>query len=371
MNFTFLNIPVYIQPTFWLFLLFFSNFYKDPSIESLIVALVMIVSLLVHEYGHAITAVFFGARPTITLEGLGGKAEFNNRGISAKQDLIITIMGPLLESLLIVIPYYLLKSGVFAFSYYLSYILYATMHVNILWCLLNLLPVEPLDGSRILRYFLDRIFGNKGYKISLIIGLICVCIAAPYLYLNGYSFFPILLLFLGMQSYIKLSQLNKQNEVSPFSLLMKGIEAEKNHDFDEAKMNYKKLIKSHDTQIKHSAIESLATIYFNEGEKSKSYSLLLKADPHYLSIGKNLLCKLAFENNNHEIVAKYAHEIYSLQPTFETAILNSQAYACLEQPELAGGWLATASKFGIEYDEKAKEVLKNAMYDSVRERIQI
>ena len=63
MNFKFLNIPVQICPSFWIFLLFLTEIYQDPSIESLIVGLVVIMSLLVHEYGHALTAVYFGKNP--------------------------------------------------------------------------------------------------------------------------------------------------------------------------------------------------------------------------------------------------------------------------------------------------------------------
>lgn len=93
MNFTFLNIPVGIHPSFWIFLLFFTGIYNNPSIESVIVGAVMFVSLLVHEYGHALTAAYFGAKPTITLEAFGGRAEYSSFGISRKKQLLITLYG--------------------------------------------------------------------------------------------------------------------------------------------------------------------------------------------------------------------------------------------------------------------------------------
>jgi len=144
-NFTFLNIPVRIEPVFWIFLLFFSDLYQDFSIESVIVGFVMIVSLLLHEYGHALTAVYFGGKPKIKLEAFGGKAEYNDFGITKTQEAIITLNGPLFESLLIALPYFLLESGFFAKYHYVQYVLYVTMRINILWCLLNLIPVDPLD----------------------------------------------------------------------------------------------------------------------------------------------------------------------------------------------------------------------------------
>lgn len=367
MNFTFLNIPVKIEPSFWLLLLFFTGFYQDPSMHSVIIGVVMTASLLVHEYGHALTAVYFGARPSITLEGLGGYAKYRNHGMSRKQELLITINGPLLESLFIVFPYLLLRWDVFASHPYIEYLLYVTMRINILWCLLNLIPIDPLDGGRIARYFLDKIFDDKGYKISLILGLACAAIIAPYLYLEGHTVFPLLLLILGLQNLQKLRLEFAKNTVTPFSLYMRGVEAERVNDFKEAKKNFKKVLHSTDNQLKHSAIESLAIIYHNENDSQKSYELLLKADPQLLGKGKSLLCKLAFEQKNYQLVSKYSRESYSVAPSFETAILNSQAFAFLNQPDLAAGWLITASQFGAQYKDKIRDLLNHATYDTVRD----
>jgi stage IV sporulation protein FB len=366
MNFTFLNIPVQIQPTFWIFLLFLTEFHLDPSIESLIVGGVMIVSLLLHEYGHALTAVYFGAKPSITLEAFGGRAEYRNVEISRKQAVIITLNGPLFESLLIFLPYFLLESGIFASYHYLDYTLYVTMRLNILWCLLNLIPIDPLDGGHIMRYLLENKFGDKGYKISLIVGLICAALIAPYLYFTGQTFFSIFLVILGIQTYLKLKQNLAQNNVSSFSLFMTGVDAANSNNLDQAKKNFIKLLKSKDNQIKHSAIESLAKIYYTENNSKESYKLLLNADHQFLQEGKSLLCKLAFERKNYPLVIKYSMDIYNLDPSFETAILNSQAYAYMNHPGLAGGWLKTASQFGIEYNDRVRELLKLAPYDAMR-----
>lgn len=367
MHFVLFNIPVLIHPTFWIFLIFFSDILYHPSIETLIIASVMFFSLLVHEFGHALTAVYFGKRPTITLEGFGGNASYKSGGITAKQQFLITLNGPLLESMLILISYGLLKSGIFASHYYIIYTLYITMYLNIYWCLINLIPVDPLDGGKLLRYFLVKKFGDRGYKISTIIGISSALIAAPLLYLWGSTFFPILLLFLAFQNYQNLSHYTVRHQESPYKKLLRGIEAAQVGDKEEAKKIFTKLIKIEDKQIKHSAIEELAKIYHSENGSQQAYKLLLNADHARLNEGKNLLCKLAFEHSNHELIARYSHDIYALNPTFETAVLNSQAYACLNNPELAAGWLDTASKFGTEYSEKIKEVFGSSFYDEVRD----
>ena len=296
MNFRFLNIPVEIHPTFWIFLLFFTKFYQDPSIESVIVGIVLIFSLLVHEYGHALTAVYFGASPTITLEAFGGKAQYNGRRITPKQEFLITLNGPLLESLLIVLPFFLLKMGVFAGHAYIQYFLYVTMRLNILWCLLNLIPLVPLDGGHLVRYILEKKFGDNGHRLSIIIGLICVVLATPYLYYAGYFFFGTLLLIYGFQNFQILRGFRvSARENSPFSCYLMGVNAINDNEPEKAKMFLTPLLKSKQQNIKHSAIESLAQVYFRENDSQKAYKLLLKGDHQFLKAGKCLLCKLAFE----------------------------------------------------------------------------
>ncbi len=368
MNFRFLNIPVYIHPTFWIFLLFFTNVYRNPSIESLILGGVMFFSLLVHEFGHALTAAYFGARPSITLEAFGGRAEYNPTGITLKQRFLITLNGPLFESILILLSYSLLKSGNFEAHPHIQYLLQVTMRLNILWCLLNLVPVMPLDGGQLLRYLLERKFGYKGYRASIIIGLISIVVMTPYLFSQGYSFFGLLLLFMGLENYQALQREERASgKSSQLNQYLESVEAINKNELDKAKLLLKKLLKSRDPKVKHLAVESMAKIHYKENETEKSYDLLINADPQLLKEGKTLLCKLAFERKNYELVSQYALDIYASDPTFEIALLNSQAFAHLKDPDLAGGWLETAAQFGDEYRERVKEKLSDPAYDAVRD----
>lgn len=368
MNFKFLNIPVQIRPTFWIFLLFFTNLYIDPSIEKLILGGVLLFSLLVHEYGHALTALFFGGRPSITLEAFGGYAEYEGHAMSPKQRFIITLNGPLLESLLIVIPYYLLKTGVFADHMYVQYTLYATMKLNIIWCLLNLIPLAPLDGGYLMRYMLERRFGANGFKASIIVGLVCAAGAVPYLFSQGFFFFAILLAFFALQNFqmLQKSGVSSRKE-SQFNSYLNGVEAIKNNNTEKGKEILKKLLKSKNASVKHSAIESIAKVYMDEKEDQRAYELLLKADPEFLKEGKCLLCRLAFDRQNYEVITKYSRDIYAIEPTYETALLNAKAFAHLNDPLLAGGWLETASLFGEEYIERLKRDLLDEAFECVKD----
>lgn len=365
--FRFLNIPVQIHPTFWLLILFFTGFYLDPSIESMIVGVVFAFSLLVHEFGHALTARCFGAQPTIKLWALGGEAQYNGRGITPFQNFIIVLNGPLFECLLIVVSYALLELDFVHNQYYLLYFLTVTMRLNILWCLLNLIPLQPLDGGQLTLYVLEKLFGDRGYKISLYIGLFCSVILIPYLFYEGLYFFGTLLFLYGMQNLQLLRGLWSSGRESNYTTLVRGIEAMNCRDTVKAKSAFKKLLKTKDLQIKHSAIEALAKIYYYENDPQKSYHLLLKSDHQLLREGKCLLCKLAFEYKNYELIEKYSRDIYAIESSFEIALLNSQAFASLQKPTLSGAWLVTASQFGEDYRIKAKDILSLPIYDLVRD----
>lgn len=335
--------------------------------ESLIVGVVVLFSLLVHEYGHALTAVYFGASPVITLEAFGGNARYNGYGMSDKQRFLITLGGPLLESILIALSYYLLEMDVFQ-SYYIRYFLYVMMEMNILWVLLNLIPVVPLDGGHLARYFLEKWFGEKGQQISHVIGVYFVVLIAPYLFYLGYLFFGGFLLILGMQNYQALKKFKAWSGESTYSGYLRALDAIKENDFGSAKTILKRLVKSDDKQYQHLSIEALAKIYVQENEPKQAYKLLLNADHTLLKEGKSLLCKLAFDEKNDELISKYSMDIYAIEPTFEIAVLNSKAFARLNKAHFAGAWLYTASQFGPEYREKVLELVQTSLYDKVRDQ---
>lgn len=368
MHFRILNIPVYIHPSFWIFLLFFTNVYNDFSIASVICGIVMFFSLLVHECGHALTARFFGAEPTITLQAFGGFAQYDGRRITPKQHLWITLNGPLLESFLIAIAYTLLKSGIFAGHPYVEYFLFVTMRLNIMWVLLNLIPVLPLDGGALLHNVLESKFGFKGHKAGMYIGIASAIIIAPYLFLNHLFFFGTLILMCAFRNMQALQHSRSAaGETNPFKMQHRGEEALNNNDLVTAKAIFKKLLKSKDAQTKHAALSSLAKVYCRENESEKAYELLQKADPSVLKEGKCLFCRLAYERKHYEFVCIFAREIYEIEPTFETALLNSKAFAGVQKPMLAGAWLFTAAQFGPEFEEKAQEALSDDVYLLVRE----
>ena len=132
------------------------------------------VSILVHEMGHAVVSRVFGYRPTIHLVGLGGLTNPNaNETIPWHRDVLLTLAGPLsgltLGLLAGAIGLGLQTAGVAAGP--VTYTLFGLFAANLVWAVLNLLPVTSLDGGRISSALLTRIFGRRGFLFAQLISV--------------------------------------------------------------------------------------------------------------------------------------------------------------------------------------------------------
>lgn len=164
LQFRFLGFPVVVHPIAWLVLGFIllSNARGGPMalVDGVLWALVLFVSILVHELGHALVARGFRLGPIqITIHGFGGLTT-HRRSPSPGRSMLVTAAGPgaglLLGGLALVLYLPLefmgLTEGVSPGSPMglLGSLLNMLLVVNIFWSLFNLLPMSPLDGGQLL-----------------------------------------------------------------------------------------------------------------------------------------------------------------------------------------------------------------------------
>ncbi|HUZ46805.1 MAG TPA: site-2 protease family protein [Terriglobia bacterium] len=124
-------------------------------------ALLLFVSIVVHELAHSLVARRHGlAIKGITLFIFGGVAEMESEPPNAKAEFLMAAAGPL-TSIVIGVFFYVLHWGAQG--------AWPTMAVGVLWYLylinwilaaFNLVPAFPLDGGRILRSALWHWKGN-------------------------------------------------------------------------------------------------------------------------------------------------------------------------------------------------------------------
>lgn len=176
LHFRLFGIPVRVHPFFWVTSLFLGMGSKDSDPTDILVWVgVVFVSILVHEFGHATMQRRYGGHPRVTLYGLGGLASCDDCDRSPGRQILILLAGPFAGFFLAGVAVAVLKvfshlNGFvldwvpirwtpFDLAYYFEnkrlalpdLIIWDLLVVNIMWGLINLLPVYPLDGGQITR----------------------------------------------------------------------------------------------------------------------------------------------------------------------------------------------------------------------------
>lgn len=345
MQFRLFNIPITVRSSFWIFLLLYCfDASSDPG-RMILIALIMGGSLLIHELGHAFAARKFGKNPEITIEAFGGYTSYSGFGLDEKKEFAITLAGPLFTALLIVFPYYFLKNHFFA-SFWPNYFSYVLMKLNFYWLLVNLAPLQPLDGGKMVGYFLRRYFGERGDSLSIYLGNAAALAGIAYFLFQGSYAFAMLFALYGMKNFqAGRLQSRFKEPTSPFTLLNQAINLSAKEEFGEAERIFKKLSRSKDDYIRNLAIENLAILIDRQSRVKEAYDLLLKGDIAKMRKGSELFLKLAYSAKHYETITERANACYQAFPTLEVALINAKAFAQTKHLELARGWLHTAKQF--------------------------
>jgi Zn-dependent protease len=203
-HFRLAGIPIRVHPFFWLVTLVMGlGGSGDTRPEELLTwILVVFISVVVHELGHAFLQRRFGGRPWITLHGIGGMASCDDCDDRPRSQILIALAGPAAGFLLAAMVFvvirltgraggwtvssirpagfidYPLLGGLLFFEPFGSTIannfILNMLWVNIVWGLVNLLPVYPLDGGRVAREVLTLRHPRRGiiwsYQLSMAAG---------------------------------------------------------------------------------------------------------------------------------------------------------------------------------------------------------
>ncbi len=151
------DIPVRVSLWYGLLLLYWFRGGEDAK-GTLLWAIVVTVSILVHELGHALVARHYRLRPSILLHGLGGLC-YHDRAARNRDDALIIAAGPGAGLLLGALTWTLVWLGppILTGSEWFYSVASMSLYVNIGWSLVNLLPIWPLDGGQLYRLFLLRL----------------------------------------------------------------------------------------------------------------------------------------------------------------------------------------------------------------------
>lgn len=218
LSFHCLGFPITIQPYFWLLavLLMALNLGAIESMplwtaQLLIGIVAILVSILVHELGHALTFRYLYHTPcTILIHGFGGATiplGYRHRHygfLGTLGECFLSFSGPLAGFILafafILILHALPQDDRFIPSL-CTFFLWWTALISMIWGLFNLLPIYPMDGGHIAREFFAFMFPRQGIKYSLMFSMFLASLLAVVALRFGMFFATFLFAYFAFQNY--------------------------------------------------------------------------------------------------------------------------------------------------------------------------
>lgn len=353
---------------FWVFAGLLGYFSTESILGTLLWIAVIFVSVLVHEFGHALTACCFGKTARIELIAFGGLTYYEGNTLSFPKQILITFNGPLFGFFLFLLAYGLLHVPSIASGPFAGFLTLLKI-ANLFWTLLNLFPVLPLDGGQLVRMVLEGVMGVRGVRVSLMVSL---CIAAGisllfFLYQNfliGALFF--LFAFQSYEQYRKMRHLRDPDRLAQVKILMLAAEAKlKGQDIVGAEELLKKIRALSKTGLSYTlATQWLSFLEEEKGNSRSAYELLLPIRVDLDPEGLCLLHKTAFEQKNYPLVVDLGSVSFQHWPLPEVALRNSYAHAQLLQVAASLGWLETALE---EAPDQLDYILGNSLFDPIRQ----
>ena len=188
------------------------NFFKDIKVSKytyIIVLLALItgqikellglfIIILSHEFGHYfMSKIFKWNIDKIYLYPFGGLIKYNERiDKPFKEELLIAISG-ILNQFLVYLLFLLLNKYYFISDYFFNII----KNYNYSIILFNLIPIIPLDGSKILNIILNKLFNFR--KSYIILNIISIILLIIFIFKSNISLI-IVILFLIYKIYLNI-----------------------------------------------------------------------------------------------------------------------------------------------------------------------
>ena len=187
------GIGVYIHATFlliiaWVIFVYWRQGHDlAATVSGIIFVLAIFGCVVLHEFGHALTAKKYGIKTRdITLLPIGGVARLERMPDKPIQELWVAIAGPFVNIVIAVILYFWIQASgglqpIEDLSVSGGSFAERLMVVNIFLVIFNMIPAFPMDGGRVLRALLalrinytraTQIAATIGQGIALLFGLV-------------------------------------------------------------------------------------------------------------------------------------------------------------------------------------------------------
>jgi Zn-dependent protease len=158
--------PVTLEASFLITAVLLSGL-GGSLVEVALWVVVMFVSVLVHELGHALVGLWLGGKPEIVLQGLGGVTFPRLRARpGALQQILLSIAGPAFGLLPGAAAWAVMASAPPEPGSLMAGVLADFMITSVLWAVLNLVPVLPLDGGQVMESVISGLRGKPSAVLA-------------------------------------------------------------------------------------------------------------------------------------------------------------------------------------------------------------
>src|SRR5215211_3304187 len=189
----FAGIDVYVHATFLLLIgwVGYSHWLENQNwgevLSGILFILALFLCVVLHEYGHALTARRYGIKTRdITLYPIGGVARLERMPDKPIEELWVALMGPAVNVVIaaLIFVYLFVTNNLVPMDQLTvasGSFLARLMAVNVSLVLFNLIPAFPMDGGRVLRALLamrmdyvraTQIAANIGQGLAFVFGFI-------------------------------------------------------------------------------------------------------------------------------------------------------------------------------------------------------
>lgn len=158
--------PVTLEASFLITAVLLSGLGGGP-LDVLLWVLVVFVSVLVHELGHAVVGLWLGGKPEIVLQGLGGVTFPRLRARpGALRQILLSVAGPLFGLLPGAIAWAVMLKAPPEPGSMMAGLLTDFMTTSVWWAAFNLVPVLPLDGGQVMESVLSGVRRKPSLELA-------------------------------------------------------------------------------------------------------------------------------------------------------------------------------------------------------------
>ncbi len=219
------GIPVYVHPTFLLLPLWVLFNTRETGPVGMLFGLASLLAIfgcvVLHEFGHALTARAFGiGTRDVTLYPIGGVARLERMSERPVEEVLIALAGPAVNFVIVLLltPVIIaaLASGVLSgdvlgLTLEHGFLPLAARFAMTLWLgngillVFNLLPAFPMDGGRVLRALLAMGLGHlRATEIAAAVGLGVAVLMGLATFFVGNPMLVVLAVFVCMMGQMEL-----------------------------------------------------------------------------------------------------------------------------------------------------------------------